>query len=668
MKKLLDFRRRHYDSDHTGKNGRFNAGQYEISDAVDDVTGLNTRGTSDTMYLMRVKPGGAAPARLVGHKSVSLDSLFFNRKSGIVSPNIGDFLNNNTARLTESHCAEGENDPAQVIDIPVVTLPKDKTMKIEWCTTMGDDFIYSAPFGKSGANSYCYCNGDRIRIRWDGVYINFYSLPCVVGTSYCITIEYDGNASGADNFTATRENLETGAVDTETATADISGENDATFDVMMAGSNGILNAHSDSKQWNQKITIDGTLERYYPLAGSCIDISGNGNHGTNDGVDLLARQPADIDGYPYNIKNGFRLYEKDGEDDLYVPIHDVNGDEIDITVGTDIPAGYSLASTHPAGHWHNGAETKVLIGTNGTHDGTGWESSTWIEDVDTENVFHSGDYCTALTYDQLTTLDENYLTYETETNRFQNLAIYDLTTSLEDSFLAAVVGTELSLYLDAVHTVSGIDPDTWNNIALDFDFTAGTVEVFINGSVRDTISLPGGFTLSSSENLELGSDESDYPGQATYQYIEITDEISSSSDEIDRLNEIQYQTAPTGRVKHDTSPIYFRTQWGVTANENTISEGFIENLPLWVDSGSFRVTTDTYGDKTVKVIECVTGGSFELRGEYPDATTWSMVVDTGSGYSESDGTGIVSGQTFTLSAGDKIILSDIRGRYGLCYG
>src|SRR6056297_4005332 len=110
MKKLLDFRRRHYDSDHTGKNGRFNAGQYEISDAVDDVTGLNTRGTSDTMYLMRVKPGGTAPARLVGHKSVSLDSLFFNRKSGIVSPNIGDFLNNNTARLTESHCFKANED------------------------------------------------------------------------------------------------------------------------------------------------------------------------------------------------------------------------------------------------------------------------------------------------------------------------------------------------------------------------------------------------------------------------------------------------------------------------------------------------------------------------------------------------------------------------------
>ena len=114
-------------------------------------------------------------------------------------------------------------------------------------------------------------------------------------------------------------------------------------------------------------------------------------------------------------------------------------------------------------------------------------------------------------------------------------------------------------------------------------------------------------------------------------------------------------------VKDDVA---FKTDWGVTANATTITSNFIENTPLEIVSGSFKVIDDVYEGKNVKAIECVASGSFNLSHEI-EGTTWSIISDTGSGYEESDGTGIIVDKTFTLTTGDKIILSDIKGQYGV---
>ena len=110
-------------------------------------------------------------------------------------------------------------------------------------------------------------------------------------------------------------------------------------------------------------------------------------------------------------------------------------------------------------------------------------------------------------------------------------------------------------------------------------------------------------------------------------------------------------------VKDDVA---FKTDWGVTANNTAITSGFIENTPFEVQSGSFKVIDDTYNGKSVKAIECVTDGDFKLNQNL-DGTAWQLYKDTGSGYETSDGTGIIVGNVFSLTAGDKIILSDISG-------
>jgi hypothetical protein len=171
-----------------------------------------------------------------------------------------------------------------------------------------------------------------------------------------------------------------------------------------------------------------TFEFNLPLQGSNIDISGNGNHiYLDDGAgDFFHTQ----DSTHHNIFSGFRIYEKAGEDDLYVPLYDVNGDEISITPGTDIPSGYSLASTHPAGTWHNGAETELMIAA-GSYDGTGYpfllSSAT-----DPEEILHNSatGYCKAISYNDINTaggiFTGHYFVCDVSTtNKFRNLLFYD---------------------------------------------------------------------------------------------------------------------------------------------------------------------------------------------------------------------------------------------------
>ena len=110
--------------------------------------------------------------------------------------------------------------------------------------------------------------------------------------------------------------------------------------------------------------------------------------------------------------------------------------------------------------------------------------------------------------------------------------------------------------------------------------------------------------------------------------------------------------------------INFKTDFGALANERAISTGQLENLPFTVESGSFKVVSDTYLGKDIKAIECITGGTFELKGGW-GGTVWSIYTDTGAGYVNTDGTGIISSNVFTLTAGDKISLGTIKGDYGI---
>ena len=94
------------------------------------------------------------------------------------------------------------------------------------------------------------------------------------GVNYSISIEYNGNQTGANNFTAIRINLDTGAVNTVTATANTSAFSDLVLDQMFKSTS--TAGVSDCQQWNQRVILNGVLVRYYPLGvrGICV-VSGD---------------------------------------------------------------------------------------------------------------------------------------------------------------------------------------------------------------------------------------------------------------------------------------------------------------------------------------------------------------------------------------------------------
>lgn len=440
---------------------------------------------------------------------------------------------------------------------------------------------------------------------------------------------------------------------------------------------------------------------------------------------------------------------------------------------------------HLAGPWHNGAETKLVLGTTGA---AGYPASAWLQSVDTDNIFHTGTTCKKLSYDDLQAISSDYVRFNDEEYKLRNISIYDLSSPLADSFLATLVADRLTIYLDEIHEVE-VDQDRFITAGLFFDFTNGNLEVYIDGTLEDTISLPVGFTLSSSSDLTIGSNEADFPAPVTLEYLHIGDEVvhdleqkyptktwgkvidpnpneiedgdmsapdtsaytagantllaklddfsgiarslmvrnsgggnasaSQTCMEVGRIYRVTgkaratdtastfaefvvgattlFSTSNTDWTDFDVTftatstdisletnnpiigrssfwaelkmvevgktyyTIPFKTDFGVYANENTISDGVIENTPFWVVSGSFKITTDTYEGDLVKVIECVSSGSFKLQ-QSVEGTTFTYLRDTGSGYSVET----QSSSTFAMNAGDKIIYSNINGAVVLC--
>lgn len=62
-------------------------------------------------------------------------------------------------------------------------------------------------------------------------------------------------------------------------------------------------------------------------------------------------------------------------------------------------------------------------------------------------------------------------------------------------------------------------------------------------------------------------------------------------------------------IREVESPeVQFKTEWGATASNVNITSGQIEGTPFWVDSGTWKVSTDTINGQTVKVLENVVAG------------------------------------------------------------
>ena len=172
---------------------------------------------------------------------------------------------------------------------------------------------------------------------------------------------------------------------------------------------------ANSCMWNFQI-LNGSS---FPLQKSIYDISGNGNHGTPANV-VWSTQ----DDFPYNIKYGCDLYTDDatGLVEIYVPY--VDGTPVVASI-----ASYTKQSSHPAGTFHNGCETKWILGAT-TYDGTGWGVETAVKNADTNEILHNNatGYGKALGYDDMVSIfDGDYLFCNVTTdNQYKDLLLYSV--------------------------------------------------------------------------------------------------------------------------------------------------------------------------------------------------------------------------------------------------
>jgi len=175
-----------------------------------------------------------------------------------------------------------------------------------------------------------------------------------------------------------------------------------------------------------KVKVNNSI--YLPLQGSTYDISGNENHGTvNGSVALNATQ----DIYHWNITKGYSRYS-DGTDNLFVP-YDMNRQPLSITP----PAGFSLVQECLAGYWHNGAETKLVLGATYNATTGNWETEASVIAADTEGHLHntSTGFALELGYDDLVAVfTGDYLFCDVQTDyQYKNLLLYSTAPTYGDS-------------------------------------------------------------------------------------------------------------------------------------------------------------------------------------------------------------------------------------------
>ena len=198
--------------------------------------------------------------------------------------------------------------------------------------------------------------------------------------------------------------------------SDLSGVTITSYDgtaTLSISSNDIVATGGAGTVYNLLLS-DGTL---LPLQKSCYDISGNSNHGASTDLTWSTQ-----DSYHYNTINGCDIYLDDATSTDYIYVPYINGSPVVASI-----VGYTKQSSHPAGTYHNGSETKLIVGAT-THDGTGWGVEQTVKDADTNEILHNSatGYGKSLGYDDLEPVfTGDYLFCNTTTdNQYKDLLLY----------------------------------------------------------------------------------------------------------------------------------------------------------------------------------------------------------------------------------------------------
>jgi len=323
------------------------------------------------------------PARLV--QSACAD---FNGSSSKISIPLADsFIQNDfSIAFCISKNDKGVNDYDRLIDI---TIDTNNTLQII-TDDSGKFAIKLTRVGVATVNRLTYGNFSfntptHIAVVLSGSTCTFYRDGVVVPTDGSVSI---GTSSSANKYIGTRAD-----------------GNPATF---------FDGCMWDVRFFDSALSIEDILDGTdsllnYPLQKSTYDVSGNDNHGT----------PTDVawgtqDSFHRNITEGFDKYTDDATGLIEILVPYVDG----VPVVSSI-ANYTKQSSHPAGTWHNGAETKFIVGATTYDTGdSAWNVSPLVQAADTEHILHSAStgYGIPIAYGDLVAEQGNYLYYNVQTD------------------------------------------------------------------------------------------------------------------------------------------------------------------------------------------------------------------------------------------------------------
>jgi len=301
------------------------------------------------------------------------------------------------------------------------TATKNDSFSLKWSVSDWDasSDINAVTFASldSATNTFLYLghsSQDRLRFVWNSQTNDFALGASVVGREVDVTISYTGETTSSNNLIATVYNRLTGVTHTESKTVNTSSYADLRLNTVLSGAY----KKSDSKMWSLEYTKNNTVVLCLPFQRSIYDISGNDNHGTSKNITWSTQ-----DSYHYNVINGFDLYTDDatGLVEIYVPY--VSGVPIVASI-----ASYTKQSSHPAGTYHNGAETKWILGAT-TYDAgdEAWDVSAEVQAADVDHILHSAStsYGIPQSYDDMVAEQGNYLFIDVSTeNQYKNVLLY----------------------------------------------------------------------------------------------------------------------------------------------------------------------------------------------------------------------------------------------------
>jgi len=348
-------------------------------------------------------------------------SWTFNKKLGFDSDEL-ESRDRKTAtlepsRLVQSACADFNGSSSYITLTTPIVIKYDIDWEIVFYWTYAGAGDHKVLLG-STSNSSAYvirtdADNDTLYI-WDGgasaPHVNF-DDDFIDGNSYKIASSY---VASTKIWSVTKTDLSTDVSDTKTV--DTTGMGNWTISVDLIGKRGANDRHINGCVWGLNINNIAN----YPFQKSTYDISGNSNHGT----------PANItwgtqDSFHRNITEGFDRYLDDATSLVEIDVPYVSGTPVVSSV-----ASYTKQSSHPAREgWHNGAETKWILGATTYDTGdSAWNVDAAVQAVDTEHILHSSstNYGIAQSYDDMVAEQGEYLFMDVSTaNQYKNVLLYN---------------------------------------------------------------------------------------------------------------------------------------------------------------------------------------------------------------------------------------------------